>query len=103
MFKFLKSLLGKSNTEEIKSALQNGAVVIDVRTPQEFANGHYKGAKNIPLDKIAQSIQTIKNLKKPVIVCCASGMRSARAKSFLSKNGITEVHDAGSWYDLNNM
>jgi rhodanese-related sulfurtransferase len=103
MFKFLKSLFGKSNTEEIKSALQNGAVVIDVRTPQEYANGHYKGAKNIPLDRIDKNIQTIKNLKKPVIVCCASGMRSARAKAFLNKNGITEVHDAGSWYNLNNM
>lgn len=103
MFNFLKSLFGKSNTEEIKSALQNGAVVIDVRTPQEYANGHYKGAKNIPLDRIDKNIQTIKNFNKPVIVCCASGMRSARAKAFLSENGVAEVHDAGSWHNLNNM
>ncbi len=103
MFKFLKSLFGKSNTGEVKSALQNGAVVIDVRTPQEFANGHYNRARNIPLDSIGKNIQAIKNLNKPIIVCCASGMRSSKAKAILSKSGITEVHDAGSWYNLNNM
>ncbi len=103
MFKFLKSLLGKSNMGEVKSALQNGAVVIDVRTPQEFASGHYKKAKNIPLDSIEKNIQTIKNLNKPIIVCCASGMRSAKAKTILSKSGIAEVHNAGSWYNLNDM
>ncbi len=98
MFGLFKKLFG-GNGEEIKEALAAGAVVIDVRSPGEFAGGHAKNAVNIPLDQIGKNIKKIQNYKKPVVVCCASGMRSARAKGLLSAQGIT-VFDAGSWVNL---
>ena len=84
---------------EISSELKSKAVIIDVRTPGEFQSGHYKGSKNIPLQNIEQKINEIKKYNKPVIVCCASGMRSASACSMLKKQGI-ESYDAGSWHNL---
>ncbi|MCU0445588.1 MAG: rhodanese-like domain-containing protein [Microscillaceae bacterium] len=101
MFNMFKTLFGNSDMSEIKNLIaENQAVVIDVRTPQEFAGGHPQGAKNIPLDKLANNLNTIKNFKKVVVVCCASGMRSASAKALLQKSGIEEVYDAGSWVNL---
>jgi rhodanese-related sulfurtransferase len=101
MFNLFKSIFGGKNTEEIKNLVAEGAIVIDVRTPQEFAGGHYPKAKNIPLDKIKANIDQIKKFKKPVVLCCASGMRSASAASQLKSAGIENVYDAGSWYNLN--
>lgn len=101
MFDFLKTLFGGGNSESIKQLVADGAVVIDVRSPQEFGGGHFKGAKNIPLDKIEANIKTIKSFEKPIIVCCASGMRSGKAKSILESKGIANVHNAGSWQNLN--
>jgi phage shock protein E len=99
---FLKKLFGFSSAgnEAIKQALENGAVIIDVRTPSEFSGGHPKGARNIPLQQLPHKVNEIKKLKKPVVLCCASGMRSASARALLSKEGI-ECLDAGSWRNLN--
>jgi phage shock protein E len=99
MMDFFKNLLG-GNTAEIKEVVANGGVIIDVRTPGEFAAGHANGAINIPLDKIGGNIAKIKAYKKPIVVCCASGMRSANAKSVLTKNGIENIYDAGGWSNL---
>jgi rhodanese-related sulfurtransferase len=82
---------------KIKKALQNGAVIIDVRTPHEFDQGKVPGSINIPVDRIQASIERIKTMKKPVVVCCASGMRSSVAKNMLKSAGIEEVYNGGSW------
>ena len=102
MFNFLKSLFGgSSDMTEIKQLLESGsAVIIDVRTPQEFAGGAPKGAKNFPLDRLEMNIEKLKAFQKPLVVCCASGVRSARAKGLLKSKGIENVYDAGSWYNL---
>jgi phage shock protein E len=101
MFNIFKTLFGQSDRSEIKNLLsQNQALILDVRSPQEFAGGHPQGAQNIPLDKLASNLHTLKNLKKPLIVCCALGMRSASAKALLQKSGIEQVYDAGSWVNL---
>jgi rhodanese-related sulfurtransferase len=100
MLKFLKSLFGGSPSVDMQNLIAEGAVVIDVRTPQEFNSGHYDGSKNIPLDKIEANVKTIKNYGKPIIVCCASGMRSANAKRILENKGIENVYNAGSWRNL---
>jgi phage shock protein E len=101
MFNIFKTLFGNSDMSEIKNLIaENQAVVIDVRTPQEFAGEHPQGAKNIPLDKLSNNLNTIKNFKKAIVVCCASGMRSASAKALLQKAGIEQVYDAGSWVNL---
>ncbi|SDN07061.1 rhodanese-like domain-containing protein [Siphonobacter aquaeclarae] len=99
MKNFLKTLFGNP-WEETRKLLEAGAVVIDVRTPGEFGSGHYPGAINIPLDRLEEKAETVRNYKKAVIVCCASGMRSARAKSVLTRLGVPDVHNAGGWHNL---
>lgn len=102
MFNFLKSLFGGSqDMETIKQLIASGsAVIIDVRTPGEFAGGNPKGSKNFPLDKLESNIDKLKGFQKPLIVCCASGVRSARAAGLLKSKGITEVYDAGGWHNI---
>ncbi len=99
MMNLLKSLFGGTNTTDLKEKIIDGAIVVDVRTPGEFAGGHAKNAKNIPLDALPAQLSQIQSWKKPVVVCCASGMRSSRAKSLLAAKGI-EVYDAGPWNNL---
>ena len=94
----LDSLFGKKRDwTELKD---QGAIVIDVRSPQEFASGHPDGAKNIPLPNINNEVNHLKSEGKPIILCCASGMRSGQATSILKQNGI-EAYNAGSWTNLN--
>ncbi|HFC01275.1 MAG TPA: rhodanese-like domain-containing protein [Phaeodactylibacter sp.] len=95
MFGFIKKMFGIEEVD-IESVLRQGAVIIDVRTPQEFKSGHPKGAVNIPLQKIKNSTLKIKKYKKPVITCCASGRRSGTAASILKNAGI-EVYNGGGW------
>lgn len=99
MFDFIKKMLD-GNAEEIKELVNNGAVIIDVRSPGEFSGGHAKNAINIPLNTLTNNFTKIKNYKKPVVLCCASGMRSSKAKSILTSKGLENVHDAGSWVNL---
>lgn len=81
--------------------LKNGAQIIDVRTRGEFDGGHIRGSVNIPLQSLQSQLSKIKK-DKPVITCCASGMRSASAKSILKSKGYQEVHNGGSWVSLQN-
>ena len=100
MMNLLKSIFGASDTSQLDEVIAQGAVIIDVRTPGEFAGGHAQGAVNIPLDQIESKLPSIRKYKKPLVLCCASGMRSARAKSFLANQGIPDLYDAGSWRNL---
>lgn len=96
----LLDLLGLGNKNEIiKDFMAKGAVILDVRTPEEFAGGHIKNSKNIPLQKIAAEMATIQKWNKPVITCCRSGMRSAQAATLLKQNNI-EVINGGGWNSL---
>lgn len=99
MFNFLKKLMGGESVD-YKQLVADGAVIIDVRTPSEFKGGHAKGAVNIPLDTLDKNLKKIQAYKKPLVMCCASGMRSGRATSFLKSKGLTEVYNAGSWVTL---
>lgn len=77
------------------------AVIIDVRTPGEFAQGHIKGALNIPVDQIQKVEQKIKNSDTPLYLYCASGARSGSATRFLQSQGFTNVTNMGgigSWH-----
>ena len=71
-----------------------------VRTRGEYASGHVKGSVNIPLNDLSSSVNKIKK-NVPIITCCASGMRSASAKSTLSSLGFKEVYNGGGWMSLN--
>ena len=86
---------------DLKELMKKGAQIIDVRTKDEFQGGHIRGSVNIPLQNLNGNLSKIKK-DKPVITCCASGMRSASAKSSLKSNGFTEVHNGGGWMSLQN-
>lgn len=101
MLKFLKSLFTKDNSAII-AALEKGAVIIDVRNPGEFRQGHIQASKNIPVSEVRSKIEMIRKWNKPVVTVCLSGSRSALAKSVLSAAGI-EVYNGGSWYQLKNI
>jgi phage shock protein E len=74
----------------------SGAMIIDVRSPQEFDAGHVKNSKNIPLQTIQKAIPELKKSGKVVITVCRSGSRSGMAKSILKSAGI-EVYNGGPW------
>ena len=97
----LFDFLTGNKTEKIKDFQARGAVIIDVRTRGEFQQGAIRGSKNIPLQNINTQIAAIKKLNKPVIVCCASGMRSGSAASLLNSKGI-ETLNGGGWSSLYN-
>jgi phage shock protein E len=78
------------------------AVIIDVRTPEEFAAGHLDGAVNIPYEQIAKGINTIPSLTKssPILIYCRSGRRSAIAAQSLEQLGFQRVYDGGGMSDV---
>jgi len=92
-------LFGNKNNE-IKDFQTRGAVIIDVRTPNEYSQGAIKGSQNIPLQTLKSKIDAIKKMNKPVITCCASGVRSGNAASILKKHNI-EAINGGGWKRLN--
>ena len=90
-----KSAENKLNTMEekqmsIKHEVAKGALMVDVRTPEEFASGSVKGAINIPLNEVEIRINEFKG-KPAVVVFCRSGNRSGQAKEILENNGIKNV------------
>lgn len=91
----LSMLFGKKDNAALENALEEGAFLVDVRTPGEFASGSAEGAVNIPLDVVKDQISKFRN-KKSIVVFCRSGNRSAMAKGTLERNGITNVLNGGS-------
>lgn len=81
----------------VTEALKQGAVIIDVRTAAEFDRGKVPGSINIPVDRIDINTKRIREMNKPVILCCASGARSSEALSKLKAAGVKEVYNGGSW------
>jgi len=73
--------------------------IVDVRTDFEFEEAHAEGAINIPVYDFADSLDEIKQLETPIILCCASGGRSNQAYRYLSQMGISCV-DAGPWTNI---
>ena len=74
--------------------------IVDVRTKEEFRGGNVAGSINIPLQEIEKRIDELKNLKQPLVLCCASGGRSGQAHGYLVQRGI-ECCNGGSWLDVN--
>lgn len=97
MLKFLKSLFGPGT--DLKTLVQKGAIIIDVRTPEEFRRGHLTGSVNIPVDRLAGHADKLKKEGKVVITCCRSGSRSGMAEHLLRQKGI-EAYNGGPWDHL---
>lgn len=100
-FFLLPRLLGarKMASGIVKQKIEAGAVIIDVRTPEEFRDGAYPGARNIPVGNLAARLGEIPK-DKPVIVYCASGGRSASAARTLKQAGYADVVNAGGLGDM---
>lgn len=96
----LKQLFSSTASNDLKSIIAEGAFLVDVRTPGEFADGHVKGSVNIPLDTVPAQISKFRN-KKNIIVFCRSGARSGQAKNILQQNGIQNVVNGGAWDYVN--
>lgn len=96
MFFGWRALRFRAVKKRLPELLRQGAVVIDVRGPAEFASGSSPGSLNIPLSELAARLSSL-DPGKPVVVCCASGARSAAAGAILRKNGFKIVFNAGPW------
>lgn len=99
MLQFIKNLFGMGQKTDFAQLLKEGGQIIDVRTKAEYQGGHIKGSINIPLQELTNHLNKIKK-DKPVITCCASGMRSASAKSILQSKGYQNVYNGGGWTSL---
>ena len=100
MFNTIKNLFSVEKTDYAELVKQ-GAIILDVRSNGEYQSGHVKGSINISVESLRNNLSKLKK-DKPIITCCASGIRSASAKSILKSNGFTEVHNGGSWISLQN-
>jgi len=92
-------LFSSAPAVDLKTIIDEGAFLVDVRSPGEFNSGHVKGSVNIPLDSIPNQLAKFKN-KKNIIVFCRSGMRSSQAKNILKQNGFTNVINGGTWNNI---
>lgn len=79
--------------------LDQSAIIIDVRTVEEYKMGHITPSQNIVLDLLDRHIKKLKNRNLPVITCCRSGYRSGIASKILDQHGIRNVN-GGSWTAL---
>ena len=95
----LLNLLFGNKKKTLKYYKTRGAIIIDVRTPTEYRRGAIKGSKNIPLQQINSKIRELKEINKPIITCCASGIRSAKATAILKNHDIESVN-GGGWMSL---
>jgi len=100
MLDTLKQLFNFAPKADYAQLVKDGAIILDVRSSGEYQGGHIKGSINIPVDTLNNNLGKLKDKNKPIITCCASGMRSASAKSILKSNGYTKVFNGGGWSSL---
>ncbi|MBX6380955.1 MAG: rhodanese-like domain-containing protein [Thermoflavifilum aggregans] len=98
---WFQKLFGRKTRKDFATWVQQGAIILDVRTPQEFQAGHISGARNIPVQQLSAHLHKLPK-DRIIITCCASGMRSAMAKNILKQAGFKEVYNGGSWMSLSN-
>lgn len=96
---FFDMFKSKDMSSEIKEYLEKKAVILDVRTQEEWNEGHIQGAKHIVLNLVPVKIDEIKSWKKPIIAVCRSGARSGQAVQFLKQNGV-DVVNGGPWQNV---
>ncbi|MEG9328232.1 rhodanese-like domain-containing protein [Salinimicrobium catena] len=79
---------------------ENKGTIVDVRTRAEYSGGHVAGSVNIPLNEIPLRMDELEAMDGPLILCCASGMRSGQAANYLDRQGM-ECLNGGSWLEVN--
>jgi|GEM_PF-183722 len=93
LYKILKSI---KNKKLIPRLINEGAVIVDVRSEAEFKQGSNPISINVPLDQLSKRLSEL-DKSKMIILCCASGMRSGTALAMLKTKGFTHLYNAGSW------
>ena len=102
-FAVVQAFRGRASPDEKKAArimVREGALVVDVRTPDEFAAGHIEGARNMPVQEIKNRMGELGAKDRAIVLYCVSGGRAASAKSILLNAGFTNVLNAGGLKDL---
>jgi rhodanese-related sulfurtransferase len=95
----VRSLRSRRQRGRVPGLRAAGAVIVDVRTKDEYAQGHVEGSINAPLASLPAGLEKV-DRSKPLIVCCASGIRSEAAVGALRRAGYLDVVNGGSWRDL---
>jgi len=98
VYLILTRVFGRVSEDRARELLRRGALLLDVRTLEEFQSGHLRGAVNVPYQEVAQRIEALAPDKSaPVVVYCLSGGRSGIARSNLRRLGYSEAHNLGSF------
>ena len=86
---------GDVSRPSARAMVEKGALLVDVRTPEEYAEGHIPDAINVPVQELEARMAELPK-DRPIVVYCRSGKRSARAASMLQAAGYTSIHDLGA-------
>lgn len=98
LFGLLLSACGNEAQVKAWNMIDNGALIVDVRSPGEFRSGHLPNAKLIPVNQVSARINEFgANKDRPIVVYCRSGSRSGKAESILKQNGYSNVHNGGGY------
>lgn len=108
MLSFLKSMFGggaQGGPSVAREKIAQGALVIDVRSAQEWQGGHLPNAKHLPVQELAARLEEVDgwcggDRGRDIVVYCASGMRSGRARQMLAEAGFTSVINGGGYHGL---
>jgi rhodanese-related sulfurtransferase len=99
MLQFIKKLLGFGPKVDISALIVQGAIVVDVRTPAEYKDGHFKGSINLPLQTLGNQMNKLKK-DQVIVTCCRSGSRSGMARRQLQAAGFMQVFNGGPWNSI---
>jgi phage shock protein E len=91
-----------SSGRTARELVARGAVLLDVRTPEEFRDEHVPGAVNVPLQELTARLDEVGARDRTVVVYCRSGRRSAEAARLLQHAGFRHVHDMGAMLEWTN-
>lgn len=91
----LRKLLGLPDVGMLKEKLENGALLLDVRTKGEYNAGHAKGSVNIPMEQVPRDLKKLTK-NNPIVAVCESGARSGQVVRFLKSKGF-QAYNGGRW------
>ena len=93
---YMKLTSIRVSSSDARVLVENGALLVDVRSEGEYADGGIEGSINIPIQELASRMDELGDKNGEIVVYCQSGGRSAMAKRLLESNGFSKVHDLGS-------
>ncbi len=95
------AVMASDRAEAAWQWVDEGALLVDVRTPEEYAAGHLPGAVNIPLDQLPKRLEELgKPGEQTIVVYCRSGNRSGQALGWLNRQGYDQVHYGGGLEEM---